>query len=115
MNISEVCRITGLTSDTLRYYEKIGIIVDVNRTPGGKRAYSQQNLNQIKFVSCMKKSGCSLQVIKRYMDLLKEGEDTKNERIDLLQNQKNALLDNLNEIKESIEYLDAKIEFTKIN
>ncbi len=113
MNIGEVSKTTGLSLDTLRYYEKIGIVNNVERTSGGKRIYSQQNIDQINFISCMKKAGCSLEVIKEYMKLYEAGDATRSERIELLEGQKEKLLNKVEEINSSIDYLTSKIKYTK--
>lgn len=113
MNISEVSKITGLTSDTLRYYEKIGLVENIERSPGGKRMYSEQDINHLNFITCMKKAGCSLDVIKRYMSLFERGSETVDERVELLESQKLVLLSAMTELQESIDYLDYKIEHTR--
>ncbi len=113
MTISEVSKITNLTADTLRYYEKIELIKNVNRTAGGKREYSQINLEHINFVNCMKKVGCSLGVIKEYMKLYESGDETIDARVSLLEKQKKLLLEKIVEIQNSVDYLDYKIEHTQ--
>ncbi|MFV0336915.1 MAG: MerR family transcriptional regulator [Chthoniobacterales bacterium] len=114
MTISEVCLATGFTADTLRYYEKIGLIPPVKRSSGGKRDYSEKDLEQLNFINCMKKAGCSLEVIEEYRDLYQLGKETVNERLELLTNQKQALMKALNDLQASINYLDNKIEYTKL-
>lgn len=113
MNISEVSNLTGFSIDTLRYYEKIGIIRDVKRSSSGKREYDQQNINHLTFVCCMKKAGCSLDVIKQYMSLYDQGQETVDKRVTLLESQKQLLIEAIQELEASIEYLDTKIEYTK--
>lgn len=113
MNISEVSKITGLSADTLRYYEKIGIVENIERTGGGKRKYSEENIKHLNFVTCMKKAGCSLDVIKEYMNLFEHGDETVQERVVLLENQKIILINAIKELQESIDYLEYKIEYTK--
>lgn len=113
MTISEVSKVTGLSSDTLRYYEKISLIAGVERTSGGLRNYSEQDLNHINFINCMKKAGCSLDVIKEYMTLHQRGDSTKQERVELLESQKKVLLEAMEELQDSIDYLDYKIDMNK--
>lgn len=113
MNISEVSKITGLSTDTLRYYEKIGLIENIERSSGGKRQYTEQDINHLNFINCMKKAGCSLDIIKRYISLFERGSETIGERVELLEGQKSVLLTAMADLQESIDYLDFKIEHTK--
>lgn len=113
MTIGEVSVATGLSSDTLRYYEKIELIKDVSRTSGGKRDYSEHDLTHIYFINCMKKAGCSLEVIKEYLNLHQVGAATIESRIELLENQKAKLLQARDELQSSIDYLDYKITVNK--
>ncbi len=113
MTISEVSKITGLSADTLRYYEKINLIKEVGRSAGGNRDYNEKDLDHLNFINCMKKAGCTLETIKEYIDLYQEGSETVNQRVNLLEGQKAALEANVREIQESIDYLNHKIELTK--
>lgn len=113
MTISEISQATGLSADTLRYYEKIELIKDVNRSSGGKRDYSQADLDHLNFINCMKKAGCTLEVIKQYIILYQAGNETISERVELLEEQKKALVAAMTELQESIDYIDYKIEATQ--
>lgn len=113
MNISEISTLTGLSIDTLRYYEKIELIDSVSRTSGGKREYSKENLDQLNFIVCMKKAGCSLELIKQYRTLYELGSETTEARLGLLESQRQVLIDTIDELQQSVEFLDHKIDFTK--
>lgn len=83
--IQSVSQQTGLGIDTLRYYEKLGIITPVRRTPGGHRQYSGDDLRWIGFVQNLLATGMSLATVQTYMALVRQGEATAAQRIALLE------------------------------
>ena len=109
MTISEVSKRCNISPDTLRYYEKAGLLSDVNRTPGGIRDYTQQDCMQIEFVKCMRKAGLSIEILRKYFELLKRGKRTLKARRDLLVNEHKALQERLVELQETLKRLDYKI------
>lgn len=114
MTIKEASQKTGLSSYTLRYYEKSGILSSVKRDKNGVRSYSEQNIETLLFIVCMKNTGFSLETIKKYMDLYNVGSASLDKRIDLLEKQKLVLMETLNNVQISINYIDEKIELEKI-
>lgn len=110
MKIDEVSKKFGLTKDTLRYYEKIGLIVDVPKNESGQREYSEESLNHIYFIMCMRRAGLTLKQIKDYMDLYDQGDDTHDERLDILLAQREYLEIQMVELKETMDYMNHKIE-----
>ena len=68
-SIQDVSKKTGLSAHTLRYYEKEGLLVDVERTPGGFRQYSDADLESLNLICCLKNTGMSLQEITRFLEL----------------------------------------------
>ncbi len=113
MTIKEVSERTGLTSYTLRYYEKAEILTNIARDKNGIRNYSEQNVENILFISCMKETGFNLETIKKYMDLYEVGSKSLDKRIDLLEKQKLVLQKTLSDIQSSINYIEKKIELEK--
>ena len=91
MTISEVSKKCNISADTLRYYEKVGLISFVNRTSGGLRDYSEEDCRQIEFVKCMRNAGLSIEVLKKYFDLFKRGKRTLKARRDLLEQERKSL------------------------
>lgn len=114
MRIQEVAQSFQISVDTLRYYEKIGLIDEVQKV-NGIRSYQEKDIDRIKFIKCMKKSGMSLENISRYFNLYNRGETTLDERLDLLEEQKMKALEEQNELQKSIDYLEFKIDLTKQN
>ena len=109
MTISEVSKRCNISPDTLRYYEKAGLLSDVNRTPGGIRDYTQQDCMQIEFVKCMRKAGLSIEILRKYFELFKRGKRTLKARRDLLVNEHKVLQERLVELQETLKRLDYKI------
>lgn len=74
--IGEVSKLTGLSVPTLRYYDKEGLIPNINRNENGLRDFTEQDLGTINIVTCIKGAGASIREIKEYMDLCKLGDST---------------------------------------
>ena len=74
MTIKEVCEKYGITADTLRYYEKVGVIPTVGRTKGGKRDYSEQDIAWVENAICMRNAGLPVEMLIEYVRLFQEGD-----------------------------------------
>ena len=109
MTISEVSKKCNISPDTLRYYEKAGLLCDVNRTAGGIRDYTQQDCAQIEFVKCMRSAGLSIEVLKQYFELFAKGKRTLKTRRDLLATEREKLKVRLAELQDTLKRLDYKI------
>lgn len=109
MTIKEVSEMFDLSADTLRYYEKIGLIDDVERTSAGIRNYKDKDIQRIHFIKCMRNAGLSIERLKRYLDLFVEGEDTVTERKEILLSQREELIAKIQELEDTLNYLDYKI------
>ncbi|WP_428817492.1 MerR family transcriptional regulator [Clostridium butyricum] len=110
MTIKEASEITGITIDNLRYYERIGLIPEVPRNESGIRNYDESSLSWIEFVMRFKKSGITLDAIRKYVQLALKGEETKSERKDILLEAKEALELKLAEIQESLDVINYKLD-----
>jgi hypothetical protein len=109
MTIKEVSEKYDISQDTLRYYEKVGIIPKVPRNSSGIRNYGEQDIGWIKNAKCMRKAGVSIEALAEYVKLFMEGEDTLRARHDLLCNQRENLLKNKRQIEETLDLLNYKI------
>ena len=115
MTISEVSKKYNLTPDTIRYYEKIGLIPKAPRTKSGIRDFDDETCRWIEFIKCMRSSGMSIDVLTKYVELFRQGKDTAGERKNLLIEQRNKLLNKQEEIQATIQRLDYKIKiYTEI-
>ena len=109
MTISEVSKKCDISADTLRYYEKVGLISFVNRTSGGLRDYKEEDCKQIMFVKCMRSAGLSIEVLQKYFELFKKGKRTLKTRRDLLAKERENLQMRFKEMQETLKRLDYKI------
>ncbi len=110
MTIKEVSKKFDITQDTLRYYERVGMIPKVNRTKNGIRDYTEVDLGWVELVKCMRSAGLTVEVLVEYVRLFNEGNDTIESRLLLLTEQKENLLNQKRKIDASLEKLDYKIE-----
>ena len=110
MTIAEVSKKYNLTQDTIRYYERIGLIPHVPRSKSGIRDFDETTCNWLEFIKCMRNAGMSIEILKRYVELFKKGEDTLEERKALLKEQRNDLLKKQEDIQATIKRLDYKIK-----
>ena len=110
MTIAEVSRKYDLTQDTIRYYEKEGLIPTVPRTESGIRNFDEESCNWIEFIKCMRNAGLEIEVLKEYVKLFREGKSTVTKRKELLQKQREKLLEKQKNINETIDRLNYKIK-----
>ncbi|WP_300753286.1 MerR family transcriptional regulator [uncultured Brachyspira sp.] len=110
MTIAEVSKKTELSADTLRYYERIGIIPEVERSESGIRNYTDYDLGWIEFSKCMRNSGMSIESIIEYIKLYNKGDATLEARKQLLVSQRDAMQEKLNELQATLDKLNRKIE-----
>ena len=110
MLIREVSEKTGITSDTLRYYEKIELIKNISRDKNGIRNYSDEDIQWLEFVKCMRGACLSIDILKKYMNLMDKGNNTIPERKQLLESQLEILKNKKKEIETTISKLKYKIQ-----
>lgn len=110
MTISEVSKKYNLTSDTLRYYERIGLLTNVPRNQNGIRNYDEKACKKIEFIKCMRNAGVEIEILIEYMTLFEQGKTTVNARKNLLEEQKEKLLEKQKSISETLARLDYKIK-----
>lgn len=110
MTISEISKIYDLSQDTLRYYERIGLIPTIDRTNSGIRNYSEDDCRWIEFIKCMRSAGLTIEVLIEYVSLFQEGESTESLRKKLLIEQREILVKKMEEMKKTLERLNHKIE-----
>ena len=110
-SIHEVCERTGLTAHTLRYYEKEKLVPNVNRSAGGFRQYSDEDLEALGMICCLKNTGMSLQNISRFMALTREGDQTLRERCELLKKHRDTVLVRMEEMQKHLEKVTCKVNY----
>ena len=109
MTIKEVSEKYGLSQDTLRYYEKIGVIPPVTRTSGGIRNYTEQDIGWVENAVCMRNAGLPVEVIAEYCRLYSMGDSTIGARLELLTEQRKKLIEQKEQLETEISRLDYKI------
>lgn len=109
LTITQVSQRYGISNDTLRYYEKIGAIPPVSRTPGGVRDYHEEDLGWVELVICMRSAGLPIEMLIEYLALYQMGESTIPDRLALLQRQFENLIEQKMRMEAAIERLRYKI------
>jgi len=109
MKIGELSRISGLTIDTLRYYESIGLLPLADRDAGGHRDYDASILTWIEFLARMKTAGMPLKDMLRYARLLQQGPDTVDQRCKMLQEQRERVRGKIESLQSCMDAIDKKI------
>jgi DNA-binding transcriptional MerR regulator len=109
MKIAEVSERYGISSDTLRYYERIGLIPPVNRNKLGIRDYSEIDVKRVEFIKCMRSAGLPIEVLVEYVGLVQQGDKTIEVRKEILKEQREQLLAKLKEMQKTLDMLDYKI------
>ena len=110
MKIAEVSEKFGISSDTLRYYERIGLIWPVNRNSSGIRDYNEIDLRRVEFIKCMRSAGLPVEVLIEYVALVQQGDQTIEARKEILKEQRDQLMTRMKEMQKTLDILDHKIE-----
>lgn len=110
MTIDAVAKQFGLSADTLRYYEKIGLIDKIEKDQRGYRNYREDDLSRIEFIVCMRSAGLSIKVLQEYIELLKQGDETLKQRRELLEREHKILEKKIKEMQNTLEKLEHKID-----
>jgi len=110
MKIMEVSEQYGISSDTLRYYERIGLIPPIHRNESGIRDYNELNIRRVEFIKCLRKAGLPIEVLIEYMGLVQRGDPTIGARKEILKKQRELLATRMEEMQKTLDILDHKIE-----
>ena len=109
LTIKQVSEKYNIPANTLRYYEKAGVIPPVTRTASGIRDYSEEDIAWVENAKCMRAAGLSIESLIEYLRLYKEGDSTIRERKELLSQQRDLLIAQKKQLEETINKLDYKI------
>jgi MerR family transcriptional regulator, aldehyde-responsive regulator len=110
MKIAEVSEQFGLSADTLRYYERVGLIPPVHRNEGGIRNYNELDLRRVDFIKCMRSAGLPIEVLIEYMGLVEQGDETTEARKEILIEQRDLLAARIAEMQKTLDLLNHKVE-----
>ena len=109
MTISEVSKKYGLSVDTLRYYEKAGLIPPVNRKENGIRDYTDADCGWVEFIKCMREAGLPIEVLTQYIALYAKGNRTLQQRKNLLVTERDRLKERIAQMQQTLKRLNYKI------
>lgn len=110
MKITEVSKKYELSADTLRYYERVGLIPSVNRNKSGIRDYTEEDCRWVEFIKCMRNAGLPIEILIEYVTLFQQGDETVVARKELLIEQRNVIIARMEDMKKTLERLNFKIE-----
>ena len=110
MKIAEVSERYDISQDTLRYYERIGLIPPVNRDKSGIRDYREIDVKRVEFIKCMRSAGLPIEVLIEYVGLVQQGDQTIEARREILIEQRELLVARMKEMQKTLDILDHKIE-----
>jgi DNA-binding transcriptional MerR regulator len=111
LSIAEAAQVSGLSAHTLRYYERAGLLEPVGRNGSGHRRYREADLERITFLSRLRATGMPIREVRRYAELMQEGEATNAERLAVLEAHRDAVLAGLEATARNLELIDWKIAF----
>lgn len=109
-SIKEAAELTGLSEDTIRYYEKIGLLPYADRQPNGHRAYSKQQIQGIIFLTRLKATGMTLEQMKNYRELAVVGKSTLDTRLQILKEHHLKVKQSIAELLETQRFLEYTID-----
>jgi DNA-binding transcriptional MerR regulator len=109
MRIAEVAERYDISADTLRYYERIGLIPPVTRTEGGIRDYQDSDMGWVEFARCFRSAGVGVEALIEYVSLYRQGDATVEARREIIVEQRDRLAERIDQMTLALERLDYKI------
>lgn len=110
MTIAQVSQKYGVSADTLRYYERIGLIPPVHSSAGGIRDYDETDCGWVEFIKCMRAAGLPIEALIEYVALFQQGDDTLCARKALLLEQREQLAQRIADLQAVLDRLNRKIQ-----
>lgn len=110
MTIAEVSKRYEIPVDTLRYYERIGLLPPVNRSKSGFRDYTEGDCQWVSFIKCMRSAGIPVEALIDYVTLFQQGDATREARRQILVEQRELLQARVEEQQQTLDYLSRKIQ-----
>jgi DNA-binding transcriptional MerR regulator len=110
LTIQQASKLTGLTTHTLRYYERIALVTPVGRAANGHRHYGKQDVERIIFLNYLRLTGMPLEQMKAYTALLDHGDAGIPRRIALLRTHRNAVARKVEELRKMLAVIDYKLD-----
>ena len=110
MTITEISQRFGITTDTIRYYERIKLIPPIKRNSNGIRNFTEEDCNWVYFIKQLRSAGISIETLVEYVSLFQEGISTVGARKGLLIEQLRIVENRMKEIQETYERLKLKVD-----
>lgn len=110
MNIKKVSELTGVSADTIRYYERIGLIPPVTRNQSGVRNFSDRDISILEFVRYFRGAGVSVESLIDYIGLVEQGDSTIGARLATLQEEREKLEERVSKLQAALDRLNHKID-----
>ena len=111
LSISDAAEATGLSTHTLRYYERAGLMLDrVERAPSSHRRYTDAEIRWVTLLTKLRATGMPIRRIREYADLVRAGDGNEAERLALLEAHREAVLEQLDALRRNLEAIEHKIE-----
>ena len=107
--VGEIAKMMNVPASTLRYYDKEGLLPFVERSNGGIRMFKESDYEFLQIINCLKKTGMSLSEIKTFIDLVIQGDDSIEERLQLFLNQREKVLKQMEELQETLNIINYKV------
>lgn len=108
MQIGQISKITGLSISTLRYYDKHGLLPNLNRTNGKIRNFTKEDLETLRMINCLKTAGMKITEIKQFMDWCSEGDKTIDKRLNMFKEQEKNILGQIDQLEKSLKLIKYK-------
>ena len=109
--IREVSEKTNISAYVLRFYEKEGLLPHIHRSEGGIRYYTDEDMDLLGLISCLKKTGMQLREIKTFVELSEQGPETLRERCNILRQQQDNVRKQMAELQKSYEKVSHKLAY----
>jgi DNA-binding transcriptional MerR regulator len=111
LTISDAARLTGLSAHTLRYYERAGLMLDVERAESTHRRYSEEDIRWLELLTKLRATGMPIRRVRAYADLVRSGPGNEAARLELLEAHRREVLEHLDETRRNLEAIDRKVAF----
>ena len=107
-SISEVAKKMEITIPTLRYYDNLGLFPNLKKNKSGNRVFSEEDIEVVRIIKYLKKSGMQLTEIKEFMEWCKKGDSTLDKRLNLFKKQKEKVIKQMSELQETLDLIEFK-------
>ncbi|MGY5263476.1 MerR family transcriptional regulator [Lactiplantibacillus plantarum] len=110
MNINGVSKEFNVSKDTLRYWERVGLLPEIKRNTSGYRDYSKRDLNWVYYIQVLRNGGMSIESLIEFVKLYRKGNASNDVRKSLLVDQRDVMLDQIASLQKTVDYLQFKID-----